>query len=360
MSEKKAFVFDTNFIIQTRSLDEVIENLSDSFNVYVTQVSIDERIAQQCRELKTRFAEVERVREKNADIAEIKLKTTYDSQEKLYHSGVQRRYEDSFHEHIIPYAKDGAMLSAVLDRANKKIPPFLSDDKASDKGFKDALIWESMLAYFKDRGEQEVFLITDDGGFSKNSDFLCAEFREVTGKSISIHPNSYYRELLKPELVAEEKPDSPVHASKRPPNIEEIRDEIKEVIWAICNVEDYDYWGNERIVETFTINKEVDSTYMADVFEGLSAKIADHIFEIELSASYVLDIDGRVTDGERAIPIKALEMARDLYNEITKTLPFFLEQFYTATAKVINQNYRQPVIVKNVFDEFSGDDDLPF
>ncbi len=48
MPKKKAFVFDTNFIIQNQKLDEVMENLSKEFVVYVTQVSIDERIAQQC------------------------------------------------------------------------------------------------------------------------------------------------------------------------------------------------------------------------------------------------------------------------------------------------------------------------
>ncbi len=55
MDEKKAFIFDTNFIIQNQQLDEVIDNLDESYSVYVTQVSIDERIAQNCRELKKQF-----------------------------------------------------------------------------------------------------------------------------------------------------------------------------------------------------------------------------------------------------------------------------------------------------------------
>lgn len=45
MEEKTAFVFETNFIIQVKNLDEVVENLRDKFSVYVAQVSIDERIA---------------------------------------------------------------------------------------------------------------------------------------------------------------------------------------------------------------------------------------------------------------------------------------------------------------------------
>ena len=46
---KKAFVFDTNFIIQNYNLNDVVKNLNEKgFVVYITQVAIDERIAQEC------------------------------------------------------------------------------------------------------------------------------------------------------------------------------------------------------------------------------------------------------------------------------------------------------------------------
>ncbi len=52
---KKAFVFDTNFIIQNKDMTKVVSSLQDSFAVYVTQVSVEERIAHQCRELKDKY-----------------------------------------------------------------------------------------------------------------------------------------------------------------------------------------------------------------------------------------------------------------------------------------------------------------
>ena len=57
MADKKAFIFDTNFIIQNKDLDEALNKLKEKFTVYVTQVSIDERIAQQCREVQKNFDE---------------------------------------------------------------------------------------------------------------------------------------------------------------------------------------------------------------------------------------------------------------------------------------------------------------
>lgn len=353
MIEKKAFVFDTNFIIQKNDLTKVIANLSDRFSVYVTQVSVEERIAQQCRDLKTRYDEIERIKEQNKDIARIIIIKPYTDMENQYRSILQTKYEETFQEKIIPLRRDGEMLSAVFERANKKIPPFLCETNASDKGFKDALIWESMLTYFKENGEQEVLFVTDDNGFIKNAQFLCAEFTSVTNKTISIHQNAYYRELLKPELVEEPKPRLQI------PNIGQLREQVQNVISSICNTEAYNYWGDESIEKTFTTSKTVDTAYIQTVFENLGNIILSHLFETGIPASVVLELDNRITDTEYSIPLSSLEDAVKLYNEILEQYPDYLEQFFSAAANIINQNYKEPVIVHNSFEEVD-DDELPF
>ena len=60
MAEKKAFVFDTNFIIQNQNLNDALDKLKEKFSIYITQVSIDERIAQNCRDLKGQFDDAEK------------------------------------------------------------------------------------------------------------------------------------------------------------------------------------------------------------------------------------------------------------------------------------------------------------
>ena len=53
MGDKIAFVFDTNFIIQNHDLETVTQKLMEhDFVAYVTQVAIDERIAQECNKQK--------------------------------------------------------------------------------------------------------------------------------------------------------------------------------------------------------------------------------------------------------------------------------------------------------------------
>ena len=348
MTEKKAFILDTNFIKQTKDLDEVIANLSDRFSVYVTQVSVDERIAQECRKVKARHKELDEIKKRFADIAQIKTLKTCEKEQETYRTGMQKKYKEAFKERLIPFLKDGVMLSAVLERAYSKTPPFSSEDHASDKGFKDALIWESLLVFFKEKGENEVLLITDDGGFTKNADDLCAEFAEVTGKKLFIHPNSYYRELLKPELV-----DEP----KQPPqilNVEVLRQRIQEMLKKLCYAQSEDYWGNEVSEETFILRSKVDSTYVKTVFDNIEKVRLDYLFDVEIPASAILDLDDRITDTKCRIPMTAIDDIVKLYEEIKAQYPDYIEQFVLAAVHAINGHYHEQSKA-----DYS-DDELPF
>ena len=187
-----------SLILCRHYLDEALDKLKEKFSVYITQVSIDERIAQNCRDLKARFDEAEKCKVKFIHFATISFKKTYEEESEFYQKGMQTKYENYFGDNIIPFTKDGEMLTTIIDRANRRLPPFSAVKDASDKGFKDCLLWLSVLAYFKDNGEDDVIFVTDDkSAFRNNTEYLQKEFHEITGKTIEIHPNSYYKELLK-------------------------------------------------------------------------------------------------------------------------------------------------------------------
>lgn len=349
MADKKAFVFDTNFIIQNKELNEALNKLKENFEVYISQVSIDERIAQECRDVQKDFDEAERCKIKFIHFATVEFKKTFEEECEFYQTGMQAKYEEYFGDKIIPLKKDGETLSTVIDRANRRIPPFSSAKDASDKGFKDCLLWISLLNYFKNNGEKEVVFVTDDGGFKNNTEFLCEEFGKITGKSIIIKPNSYYNELLEPE-----KADPTVKKSEPLPDFAKIREEIEEVIDALRWNVNENYFGDENWYNTFVLQKEVDASYMKVVFGGLKSTIKDHIFECSIPAFRVLDLDGRIAD-DTGIPMKNVEAALKIYEEILKRYPDYIEQFYAAAAIIINRSYQSPT---QIFENL--DDDLPF
>ncbi len=349
MSSKKAFVFDTNFIIQNKELDEALNKLKEKFTVYITQVSIDERIAQECRDVQKDFDEAERCKTKFLRIATIEFKKTFEEECEFYQTGMQAKYEEYFGDNIIPLKKDGGVLSAVIDRANKRIPPFSSAKDASDKGFKDCLLWISLLGYFKNNGEEEVVFVTDDGGFKNNADFLCEEFSKVTGKTIVIKPNSYYNELLEAE-----KSEPIIKKPASLPDMGQLRDRVEKTIYDLCFVVTYDVWDNETEESIFLISQKVDLFVVDLFFGGLEKIVRDHILEKAVLTEDVFTILDGLSPVMHTVSIDRLESALRLYEEIQEQYPEYLNQFYIAVVNMFNRNYVEPQGVIVV------DDELPF
>lgn len=348
MADKKAFVFDTNFIIENKKhLDEVINNLKTEFNIYVTQFSIDERIAQNCRAIKEKFEEVEKCAKKNHDIVEITFRKTLDEAYSSYQTNTPQAYKKIFGHNIIPYNKDGSTFELILERANMKEPPFSKNKDASDKGFKDCLLWLSLLNYFKDNGEEQVvFLTNDNSAFRNHVDFLTDEFKKVTGKTIEFKPNSYYIELTNPKTQEIQKNDEI-------PNVAQIRDKISHTIYNLCGCEIVDEWGEEYWEKYFSMNLLSDSIYAKNILDALPNIINTHLFDKRVSAYDIFDLDGRLQGGSTSIPIEALEVAHRLHKEIKESYPDYLEQFYLTVSNILNNNYTKPQLV-------TLDDDLPF
>lgn len=356
MAEKKAFVFDTNFIIQNQNLDEALDKLKEKFSVYITQVSIDERIAQNCRDLKAQFDEAEKCKVKFIHFATIGFKKTYEEESEFYQKGMQTKYENYFGDNIIPFTKGGETLTTIIDRANRRLPPFSAAKDASDKGFKDCLLWLSMLAYFKDNGEDDVIFVTDDkSAFRNNTEYLQKEFHEVTGKTIEIRPNNYYKELLKQP----EKPTPESNPEKKPeelPNLDTFREEVEEAVEGLRGVDWENYFGDPQWSQTFTTSVPFDKDYTKTFFAGLRSDIADHIFEKSVPASKLLDFDGRVIDCDTEIPMQNLEKALRIYQAVLSNYSQYSEQFFEAATKILNRNYKAPPALPLDV----SDDDLPF
>lgn|GEM_PF-2652180 len=71
----------------------------------------------------------------------------------------------------------------IIERALKKEPPFLGKGKESDKGFKDAVLWESILQFKEKHLQRKLYFYSKDNGFSQQ---LQIEYRELFSDEISI------------------------------------------------------------------------------------------------------------------------------------------------------------------------------
>lgn len=330
-------MFDTNFIIAEHKIfAEVIAQLKNDYEVYITQVSIDERIYQQFLDSQEKYKMLQNLKEEYKYIATIKEKTTLEELEKSLKKGVQKSYCNLFGNKIIPFKDENDAFSIIWDRALKKLPPFSNEPKASDKGFKDAMMWLSILDFFKHGREEEILFITNDKGFINNKDFLCKEFHEVTGKTIEIKENSYYKKLITKEII-----DIPEKNIEKLPDVQFLRTQIYNTIDAVCYTTDEDSLGNEFQVRNFYITERLDTNYVKQIFENLQERIAKNLFNQALPATEILAFDYRFIN-ENNISMVALENALKLYEDIKKDLNNYLEQFYSAVADIINYHYISP------------------
>ena len=346
METKKAFVFDTNFIIQNHNLSDVVKNLNEKgFVVYITQVAIDERISQECIKQKAKYSKIETFQKEMDGIVQITIIEPYEKTEKLYRVGMQKKYAELFGQNIIPFKKTSAMFERVLQRAYMKVPPFITS--GTDKGFKDSLMWLSMLDFFKEKGEEKIVFVSNDNGFKENADVLCSEFEEFTSKKISIKENSYYKNILDSETVKKEK-----EKSEQLPDASQMRKKIHAVIEKLCGNYVEDYWGQQEFVRTFTLTQKVDADYMEVVMNGLKNDINAHLFDEYIPAFDLFALDDRVVNGNISVSISDLEEANNLFEEVKLQFPNFLKQFYATAANIFNENYSEPIAM--------GDDDLPF
>jgi hypothetical protein len=199
------------------------------------------------------------------------------------------------------------------------------------------LIWISLLDFFRISGEDEVVFVTSDTGFRKNTNELCKEFKESTGKNIIIKNNDYYKSLSE----AKEPDAVPLKKEVPLPDVNRLRKRINEVICSLCGVATEDYWGSPDWNRTFTLNQKVDGSYMEHVFAHLKQVIKDNLLESEISADKILGLDDRVVNGV-LIPMSSLECVLSLYEEILQNSPEYIPQFYSATATIINGNYEEP------------------
>lgn len=345
MDDKIAFVFDTNFIVQNRKLDAVSKQLDEKYVPYVTQVSIEERKAQQCNERKKSYEKIKEEAKQISSLVTIKSIHDLDTELDKFRSRIQQSYEKLFEGTVIKYDVSTDIFNSILNRAFEKIPPFNDSDNASDKGFKDTLMWLSIMEFFKQSGECEVIFLTDDKGFITKSETLTKEFEEYTGKKIQIKSNSTFGNLIENK---KEKGSSP---KKEIPNIESIRKQLRDLLDNICWTTDYNDFGDKEYYRSFLTTKPFDSLYIKSVMDDLNSIIQEHIFNDKIYVSVFLDKDNRIYD-DRKIDIFHIESLNKLYKEILKNYAEHSSALINTISDRLNENYSDVEIIT--------DSDVPF
>jgi hypothetical protein len=250
--------------------------------------------------------------------------------------------------HPSPFETQWAPSQKLIERSHKKTPPFSQFE--SDKGFKDTLLWLSLVNYFIKQGEDQIVFVTDDKGFLNNRDALIDEFFTLTGKQIKIQENSYYKTLTKSERQS-----SKDTMSVSLPDVSSLRDQIEEVFESIRITEFNNHWGDSQWEKTYGLSDLLDVADIEHVMKNLTQTIKKNIFSKSIPANFFFAGIDKVYDGNIDIDISNLEEADRIYKEITEKYPDYIQQFFQTIADLFNRNYVHSQPIQSI-----SDDDLPF
>ncbi|WP_391116845.1 PIN domain-containing protein [Psychrobacillus sp. L3] len=176
----------------------------NNFKLMIPQIAVDEIYKQQLEafdKVKENFLEI---KQKCENLYGIEMNIN----PKLNYSEFLKEVKENFLKHndvkILPVCNENRF-SKIVERALNKQAPFEGGDKGkSDKGFKDALIWESILEFANSIDEPcEFIFITNDKGFHA---ILINEFETITGKKITFYSKDDQQRIdLQIEKYSEDK-----------------------------------------------------------------------------------------------------------------------------------------------------------
>lgn len=368
-SEKTAIVFDTNTIYKhyDQLEDTVAKVINNNYVPYIPILVIYEYKKKFARDFKS---ETKEIMNKFKPYIAYKDNKNIDDILQDIQSDIQSNLESLFENRIIKYDESSDTFKIIINRALEKILPFVLDNTnaKSDKGFKDTIIWLSVIEYFKNQGENNVIFVSDDKVFVNNS-VLVNEFNSHTNKNITIKTNEEflkmiaYEENKKSENFVLKNKDLDFEHDVEINNISDeelakLRENIEHIIYAICYIPT---GYNFDMDNTFTLTSKIDAPYVKNMLINLEKNYKNHLLENNIPITEMVGYNEIIQDNYD-IAINLYADLLSLYKDIKQDYPSLLPQFYKVVAKLINQYcYREPRNYDdNVNVDMSSDEDVPF
>lgn len=341
---RNSIILDTNFLIENiKRLEDTYGKLSETFDVYVTEVSIEERISQKYRSAKLAYSEIEGFQEKYKKYVDINIKSTFEKYIEKEKQHTQKGYVNLFKNKIIPFVSSNEIFKVVMERAYRKTPPFNPNQNSSDKGFKDTLMWMSMLDFFsKKKGDYSITLVTNDGIFSSQAEKLCDEFMRITGHKIEIKKNDFVY-----DLVSDKKQDEIIEEVETThSNTENLRSRLAIINENIFTVYDSKTFSRKP---RFLTSDLLDNESLRDALNGMELIKNEHSLENHISIN---DIFPELKfEAYYLINMTDIDDLLNYYNDIQSKYPEFMKPFLNAVCSAFNRNYSSLIITP---------DDMPF
>jgi len=166
----------------------VKENLLDGVEIAIPRIVIEELKFQEKLEYKEALQKLEKDFSKFGDLPDFKLFIPEPEgfNYSTYLDNTTNAFVKKYNIKILSYPSERVFKKLIEKVINRK-KPFYKSKNSKDSGFKDAILWESILEYAKTKQDTNFILLSKD--LDLNNDQLLNEFDKEIGKEIKIFSN---------------------------------------------------------------------------------------------------------------------------------------------------------------------------
>ena len=249
-------IFDTNILNENKlKLNEINEKLKVVSDIYVPEMVIEEIKSQKARTITDDYSRIETIIKRNENL--FKYKEDFKLSDVLIESEhhIEKWFNNNY-DKIIKYS--GITMKDILNRLKYKIAPFINEPGSSDKGFKDTIIWMSILKNKDIQNYKQIFFVTHDkAGFTKRREDLLAEYEQRCNVPLTICSNIEELfnnlgivKLEKTNLLSEDD----LNDAFKVDDISNLKEELNTCISNILYNTYEDEWGNDYCSDNFNIS----------------------------------------------------------------------------------------------------------
>lgn len=355
MANKFKIIVDSNYIyeLSTRRLINLIDDSNKLGDIYIPDVVLDELVQKDINSInkvnkltddKKIFKEIIQVRNINNELVNI----------------IRSYYSNLFNEKVIKLSS--VKIEKMYERSLLKKPPFSAAKGSSDKGFKDSLIWLSILED-NHNDYNQVILLTRDNGFLDNRKELQNEFtskhnieisffRELPRESkidfTNINSNTVDKEINHLKIIEDFK------------ELEVIREKLDDILYRITIEREYDPYGEDFLEhQRFILSEQIIAVPLEELLKNSYNLFRKNIMSNSIPPNEFLEVFGEVSLFEEKEYINTNDF-NDFYEllyKVNSDLNDYSESIVKAITDYINVKTFELDI--NPFLE-TDVDDLPF
>lgn len=357
MNNEFKIIVDSNYIyeLSTKRLINLKDDSEKIGNLYIPDVVLDELVQKDI----TSINKVNKLIDDRSIFKEIiQVKDINDG---LIHI-IRSYYSNLFNDRVIKLSS--VDIDKMYERSLLKKPPFSSAKGASDKGFKDSLIWLSILED-NHTDYNQVILLTRDNGFLDNKEELQNEFLRKHDMEIS-----FFRELPREQETEFSEVSSNITEQEKNHHkiiedfkeLEDIREKLDDILYRITIEREYNPYG-EGFIEhkRFIISEKITAIPLEELLINSYSVLKDNIMSNSIPPREFLRIFENfiLSEEKEDIFTNDLNDFYELLLKVNSDLSNYSGSIVKAITDYINAKTFELDLDFNPFEEID-DEELPF